>query len=68
MPNKNAETELEEIEEAALIARQRENTAGYCLKACALLGGGGGWVVRSLTVFEEQGVVISRAFFLMSCW
>ena len=43
MPNRNSETELEETEKVALIARQSGNTAGVtagsCIQDCAPLGG-----------------------------
>ena len=53
------ETELEETEKVALIARQRRNTVGYCLKDYAFHARKGG---VSLRVFNEQGVISSWIF------
>ena len=59
MPKRNTETELEETENVALIARQRGDTQLVPQGLCRLLEG----VVRSLIVFEEQGVISSWTFF-----
>ena len=62
MPNRNAETELEETEKVALIARRggdysRLVSQGLCAPATPLEGVG-----RSLTMLEEQGVISSGTF------
>ena len=59
MPNRNTETELEEMEEATLIASQRgeQSQSSRTVPPQPLEG-----VVRSLIVCEEQGVISSWTF------
>ena len=57
-PNRNMETELEETEKGVLIARQRGTQQASASRMVPPLEG----IVRSLTVFEEQGVVSSWMF------
>ena len=57
MSNRNSETELEETEEVALIAKERTQQASSSRTAPPLEE-----VVRSLTVFKEQGVISSWTF------
>ena len=54
MPNRNMETELEETENVALIARERGNTAGRGSRTVPPPSLE--WVASSLTVLEEQSV------------
>ena len=58
MSHGNVEIDLEEREKVVLIARQRGNTAGECLKETPLPRALE-TVVRSLIAFDEQGVVSS---------
>ena len=52
------EAELEETDKVALIARKREEDSRLVLQGLCPLGG----VVRSLTVFKEQGMTSSWTF------
>ena len=57
MPHRNAETELEETEKVALRARQRAEYSRLATQGLGPTPSEG--LVRSLTVFEEQGVISS---------
>ena len=64
MLNRNSDTVLEETEKIALIARQRGEHSRMVPQRLCLCSEG---VVRSLTVFEDPGVIKFIDIFLIGC-